>query len=49
MPIFYSIDVGKNNKEREREIKKEYLNKVAKKNRTIDIRWIVKWVIINTK
>ena len=31
MPIFYSIDVGKNNKEREREIKKEYLNKVVKK------------------
>ena len=37
MPIFYSIYVGKNNKERERErerereIKKEYLNKVVKK------------------
>ena len=29
--LFYSIDVGKNNKEREREIKKEYLNKVVKK------------------
>ena len=33
-------------REREREIKKEYLNKVVKKNRTIDVRWIVKWVII---
>ena len=38
--LFYSIDVGKNNKEREREeegerknkkIKKEYLNEVVKK------------------
>ena len=49
MPIFYSIDVGKNNKERERERGRERKEKKfewsGKKNRTIDVGWIVKWVI----